>query len=112
MKVVVKIFYYLSVIILVIESLALALMSGSESNIINFKNTESVVLLSISIILLITLISQFFKKLQRYSLISSIIGLLGLIVLNLNIGLSNEGYLYVFWIVLVVIANVYLIRKK
>ncbi|GFZ94824.1 hypothetical protein GCM10011531_28170 [Aquaticitalea lipolytica] len=112
MRIVVKIFYYLSIIILAIESLALALMSGSESNIINLKNTESVVLLSISLVLLVVLVSQFFKKLQPYSLILSIIALLALIALNLNIKLSTGGYLYVFWIVLVVVANTYLIRKN
>ncbi len=113
MKIAIKIFYYLSLLILIVENLALALMSGSENNIINFKNKESIILLLISLVFIVVLICQLMnKKIRYYSFFFSLLGLLTLIVLTLNLKLSNEGYFYVSWVVLVLIANFFLLKEN
>lgn len=114
MKNIIKVFYYISISIFAFISLVLALMNGNKDNIINFENTETVLLLIFSLVMIFVIIGNFLnQKLKYYSLFLSIVVLFLYLIgfLSVNV-LSLEGYLLILWVVFTIIANFYIIKKR
>ena len=111
MKKIIKIFYYVSVIIIVFLSFMLALLNGNRDHIINLENKETIFLLSFVLVIIISLVIPLFnKKLKIYSFIISVIALVFCLLNFLRVeALSFEGYMLISWIIITVFANTYLI---